>query len=66
MAAGTTLRECESWPSPCQARVGHGDDALVGVDRAKRVIRRLRLPGARDGVEEGGFAYVRETDDACA
>ena len=48
-----------------EPRVGHGDDADVRIDGAKRVVRRLRLLRAGDGVEEGGFADVWETDDAC-
>ena len=36
-----------------QARVGHGHDADIRVDRAEGVIGRLRLAGAGDGVEEG-------------
>ncbi len=45
--------------------VRHGHDADVRIDRAKGVVRRLRLAGAGDGVEEGGFAHVGESDDAC-
>ncbi len=48
-----------------EARVGHADDAEVGFDGAERVILRRGLVGAGDGVEEGGFPHVRETDDAC-
>ena len=46
-----------------EARIGHGDDAEVRIDRAKGIVRRLRLAGACDGVEKGGFADVRQTDD---
>jgi hypothetical protein len=48
-----------------QPRIGHGDDADVRVDRAERIIRRLRFARACDGVEEGGFADVGKADDAC-
>ena len=48
-----------------QARVGHGDDAEVGLDGAEGVILRRGLVRAGDGVEERGFPDVRKTDDAC-
>ena len=48
-----------------QARVGHTDDAEVGLDGAEGVILRRRLVRAGDGVEERGFPDVRQTDDAC-
>ena len=42
-----------------QPLVRHGDDAHIGLDGAEGVVRRL---GARvgDGVEQGGFADVRQ------
>ena len=46
--------------------VGHGDDAEVRVDRAERIIGRLRFSRARDGVEKGRFANVRQTHDSGA
>ena len=46
-----------------EARIGHGDHAHVGVDGAKRVVRRLGA-GARQGVEQGGLAHVGQPDDA--
>ena len=49
-----------------EARVGHGDDADVRLDRAERVVRRLGLARPRQGVEEGGFADVRQSDDSGA
>ncbi len=49
-----------------EAGVGHGDDADVGVNSAERIIRRLRLAGAGDGVEEGGLAHVGQSDDTGA
>jgi hypothetical protein len=47
----------------CQAFIGHDDHALIRLDGAKRIIRRLRLPCACDRIEEGGFANIGETDD---
>ena len=47
-----------------EARVRHGDHADVGVDGAERIVRRFRLAGARDRVEQGGLADVGETDDS--
>ncbi len=49
-----------------EPRVGHGHDAEIRIDRAERVVRRLRLAGAGDGVEESGFANVRQPDDSGA
>ena len=46
--------------------IGHGDDAHVRVNRAKRVVGRLRLACAGDGVEQGGFAHVGQSDDTGA
>lgn len=44
------MRQCGE---DIKAVIGDGDDALVRVDGAKRVICSLRVPGAGDGVEEG-------------
>ena len=49
-----------------QALVGHGDDAVVRLDGAEGIIRRLRLAGAGDGVEERAFPDVGQTDDSGA
>ena len=46
-----------------QTFIRHGDDAHVGIDGAERVVRRLRLSGAGDCVEEGGLAHIGQTDD---
>ena len=46
------------------AFVGDDHDADVGVDGAERVVRSLGLAGAREGVEESGFAHVGQADDA--
>ena len=44
-----------------QSSVRHLDDAHVGIDRAKRIVCRLRLTRARQGVKECAFAHVGET-----
>ena len=46
-----------------QAIVGHGDDRDVGLDRRKRVVRRLGA-GVGERVEERRLPGVREADDA--
>ena len=48
-----------------EARVGHRHDADVRVDGAERVVLG-RDAGARQRVEEGGLADVRQADDAAA
>ncbi len=47
-----------------EARVGHRHLADVRFDGAKGIVRRLRLRRLRQGVEQGGFADVRQADDA--
>ena len=47
-----------------EPRVRHGDDADVRVNGAEGIIRRLGLARARDGVEQGGFAHVGQSDDS--
>jgi hypothetical protein len=49
-----------------QARIGHRDVADVGLDRAERVVGRLRRRGLRQRVEKGGLADVRQAHDAAA
>ncbi len=49
-----------------EPRIGHGHDPEIRVDRAKRVVRRLRFSRAGDGVEERGFPDVRQSDDSSA
>ena len=46
--------------------VGHRDLADIGLDRAERIVRRLR--GLRLGqcVEQGRLADVRQADDPAA
>ena len=47
-----------------QPRVGHRDLADVGLDGAEGIVRRLRRGGARQRVEQGGLADVRQADDS--
>ena len=47
-----------------EALVGHRHDGLVGPDRAEGIVRGLRVLRLGEGVEERGFADVREADDA--
>ena len=49
-----------------EPRVGHGDAADVGLDRAERIVRRLRRRGLGQGIEKRRFADVRQADDAAA
>src|ERR1043165_190982 len=49
-----------------KARVRNGHDSEVWIDRAKRVVGRLRFSGAGNGVEERGFPDVRQPDDPSA
>ena len=46
-----------------QTRVGHGDDAKVGLNGAKRKVCALCLCIGKT-IEEGGFADVGQTDNA--
>jgi hypothetical protein len=43
--------------------IGHRDDPVVGLNRTKRIVRRL-CAGVGQRVEQRGFADVGETDDA--
>ena len=49
-----------------EPRIGHGDDAEVRIDRAERIVRRLRLARSGDGVEERRFSDIRQADDSSA
>jgi len=55
------LRHCGQLGQPV---IRHIHDADIGLDRAKRKIRRLRLAGASDGIEEGGLSDIRQSDDS--
>src|SRR5258708_31813850 len=46
------------------AFVGTRHSPEIGLDRAERVIRRFRRGGRGQGVEQGGFADIRQSDDA--
>ena len=46
--------------------VGHRDAADVRLDRAERIIRRLRRGGLGKRIEKRRFADVRQADDAAA
>jgi len=54
------LDECGDF---CEALIGHGDDAGVGVDGAEGVICRLSL-GRGEGVEDGGLSDVGQANDS--
>ena len=47
-----------------QPRIGHRDLADIGLDRAERIVRRLRRRGLGQRVEERRLADIRQTDDA--
>ena len=47
-----------------QARIGHRHAADIGLDRAERIIGRLRRRRRGQGVEQGRFADIGQTDDA--
>ena len=47
-----------------EARVGHGDFADVGLDRAEGIVRRLGRRRLRQRVEERRLADVGQADDA--
>ena len=45
-----------------QPRVRHGDDADVRLDRAERIVRRLR-PGVCQRIEKRALAHIGQTHD---
>src|SRR5690606_38576552 len=47
-----------------EARVRHGDLADIRLDRAERIVRRLRRRRLRQRVEKGRLADIGQTDDA--
>src|SRR5262249_29553103 len=47
-----------------EPRIRYRDHADIRIDGAERIVRRLRLARAGDGVEQSGFTYVGKTDDA--
>ncbi len=44
--------------------VGDGNLAHIRLDGAERIVRRLRRRGLRQRIEKGGFADIRQSDDA--
>jgi hypothetical protein len=46
-----------------QTRVGHADDAHVGLDRGERVVRRECVAALGQRVEQSGLADVGQADD---
>ena len=60
---GITLSGLSIAASCCQARVGHFDDAHVGLDGAERIVLR-RDAGLGERVEERRLADVGQADDA--
>jgi hypothetical protein len=47
-----------------QPRIGHADLADIGLDRAERIIRRLRRLRLGQRIEQGGLADIGQSDDA--
>ena len=47
-----------------EPRVGHRDVADIRLDRAERIVRRLRGRGLRQRIEERRLADIRQADDA--
>ena len=45
-----------------EPRVGHGDHADIGIDRAERIIRRLGLSGG-ERVKNGRLAHIGQSYD---
>ena len=48
---------------PLQAAVGHADDAFVGLDGTKRIVRALGRFRTGESVKERAFAHVGQPDD---
>lgn len=60
---GEDLLGVEDLGEDGQARVGDADDADVGLDRGERVVGRQHVVLGQ-GVEQGRFADIRQTDDS--
>ena len=45
------------------ARIGHGNNADVGIDGAEGIVRRWSLGGC-EGVEDSRFSHVGEADNS--
>ena len=46
--------------------VGHRHVADIGLDGAKRIVRRLGGSGLRQSIEQRGFADIGQSDDAAS
>ena len=62
IAAGIIFCECDNLREDFESRIGHRDDAEIGIDGAERIIGRLRFARAGDGIEERGFPDVWQSD----
>ena len=51
-------------PDAIETRIRHGDSADVRLDRAERIIGRLRRRRLGQRVEQGGLADIRQPDDS--
>ena len=49
---------------PVEPRIGHRDPPDIGLDRAERIIGRLRRRRLGQRVEQGGLADIRQPDDS--
>ena len=65
-SSGDELVRAADFAEHGKAFIRHDDDALIRLDGAERIVRRLRFSGAGDCIKESGFSDVGETDDACA
>ena len=52
-----------NWIDDIQPLIRHRHHADVRLDGGKRIIRRQR-PRRREGVKEGAFSDVRQTDNS--
>src|SRR5437667_3371041 len=61
---GDFLLRLDELEQPVEARVGHLNDADVGLDGAKGIVLRRGRLGGGERVEQRGLADVGEADDA--
>ena len=64
MRAGRTLTDLPMVASFSQPRVGHRHIAHIGLDGAEREVGGRGGGGARQRIEEGRLADIRQADDA--
>ena len=64
IAAGMTTLVLAIFCSTASRASGTVTMPTFGIDGAERIVGRLRLAGAGDGVEQGGLADVGQTDDS--